>query len=777
MQRQLDLHGNAERRGLPGETSLWTIAFLLTAGGLSLYGATVFQNFAGLIGFAGIAIGLFTVSAFVLFQFARRTLPLKRARDVFSMVYQDRTDPCFASNTHGHVVLMNSALEAAQEDFHPENASQCLQVFCSDGPGIVYRLLSRLASVGDASELVVLENGAQIQVRAVQGKYGVVFWAVEAIDQPDRVDDDEPTSRCCPLVVTDDDGRIVDANSAVNAYFGDEYWDNADLQGVLDADQNTTNQIVTVGEQRFRLARGDLDNGRTETIFLPITTEELVVADPEQFYNTLPVAIARISDDGEVIYANDAAVELLGARARPGVRLADLMEGLGRSIDERIRDMSLGRSHMRSEVARAKVKGQEAFLQVTLKRLLLNGDTTILAVINDATELKTLEAQFVQSQKMHAVGQLAGGVAHDFNNLLTAINGHCDLVLMRHQPIDTDYGDLIQIRHNANRAASLVGQLLAFSRKQTLVPKVIDLYDTLSDLNHLLNRLLGEKVTLRIDAGQGLPAVRVDERQLEQVIMNLVVNARDAMPDGGEVEIKACEITLTEDLRRDNAVIPFGQYVQIDVSDTGVGIPADQIRKIFEPFFTTKKVGEGTGLGLSTAYGIIKQTGGFIFAQSEIGRGTTFTVYLPALSEEAQAAVSIATEDTPKQDLTGSGVVLLVEDEVPVRSFAARALTIRGYTVLEAESAEEALEILEDDDLHVDLFVSDVIMPGMDGPTWVKKAQEVRPDTKVVFVSGYAEDAFEGGQINVPNATFLPKPFSLNELTLKVKEQMSITIH
>jgi len=509
----------------------------------------------------------------------------------------------------------------------------------------------------------------------------------------------------------------------------------------------------------------------------PVATEELTVADPEQFYNTLPVAIARIADDGTVIYANDAAVDLLGARARPGARLGDLMEGLGRSIEDRVRDMCQGRSHMRSEVARAKIRGQEAFLQVTLKRLLLNGDTTLLAVINDATELKTLEAQFVQSQKMHAVGQLAGGVAHDFNNLLTAINGHCDLVLMRHQPLDTDYGDLIQIRHNANRAASLVGQLLAFSRKQTLVPKVVDLYDTLSDLNHLLNRLLGEKVTLRIEAGPGLPNVRVDERQLEQVIMNLVVNARDAMPDGGEVEIKAREITLEDDVKRDNAVIPFGQYVQIDVSDTGVGIPADQIRKIFEPFYTTKKVGEGTGLGLSTAYGIIKQTGGFIFAQSEIGMGTTFTVYLPALAEDAHAVPSPRIEEPKNQDLTGNGVVLLVEDELPVRSFAARALTIRGYTVLEAASAEEALEILEDEDLHVDIFVSDVIMPGMDGPTWVRKAQELRPDAKVVFVSGYAEDAFEGGKIKVPNATFLPKPFSLNELTLKVKEQMSITIH
>jgi len=211
---------------------------------------------------------------------------------------------------------------------------------------------------------------------------------------------------------------------------------------------------------------------------------------------------------------------------------------------------------------------------------------------------------------------------------------------MRHETSDTDYGDLIQIRHNANRAASLVGQLLAFSRKQTLLPKVIDLYDTLSDLNHLLNRLLGEKVTLRIEHDDDLPSVRVDERQLEQVIMNLVVNARDAMPNGGEVLIQTKTAVFEQDQKMDRVVIPFGTYVQIDVTDTGVGIPEDKIRKIFEPFFTTKGVGEGTGLGLSTAYGIIKQTGGFIFANSEVGSGTTFTLYLPTHAEVAALAVS-----------------------------------------------------------------------------------------------------------------------------------------
>ena len=402
---------------------------------------------------------------------------------------------------------------------------------------------------------------------------------------------------------------------------------------------------------------------------------------------------------------------------------------------------------------------------------MLDGAPSLLAVFSDATELKTLEAQFVQSQKMQAVGQLAGGVAHDFNNLLTAINGHCDLLLMRHDVADVEHGDLMQIRQNANRAAALVRQLLAFSRKQTLRPTVINLQDTLSELAHLLNRLLTDKVTLKIENGSDLAPVRVDERQLEQVIMNLVVNARDAMPRGGEVRITTRNERLHRDLHRDRAVVLKGDYVVIEVADSGHGIPDGKLNKIFEPFFTTKQVGEGTGLGLSTAYGIVKQTGGFIFATSPPGQGAIFTIYLPAYD---RVDLPPAPEPEPKRarDLTGRGLVLLVEDEDPVRSFAARALRLRGYTVVEAASGEEALEVLEDAELHVDIMLSDVIMPGLDGPAWVREAQRARPGAKVIFMSGYAEDAFVGGDSGVPGSAFLPKPFTLNELTQKVKDHL-----
>lgn len=485
---------------------------------------------------------------------------------------------------------------------------------------------------------------------------------------------------------------------------------------------------------------------------------------------TLPVALARLSPTGEILFVNAAARALLGSAAVPGARIGALVEGLGRSMETRIAEALRGDSSGRPEIARSEPDGREVFLQVSLTRIAIDGESSLVAVLADATELKTLEAQFVQSQKMQAVGQLAGGVAHDFNNLLTAIAGHTDLLLHRHDQGDADYADLNQIRQNANRAAGLVRQLLAFSRKQTLRPKVVNLVDALGEISHLLNRLLGEKVTLRISHASDVNVVKVDERQFEQVIMNLVVNARDAMPDGGVVAIATQNTRIEAETRRGRAVMPRGDYVRIDVSDTGVGIPRDRIDQIFEPFYTTKKQGEGTGLGLSTVYGIVKQTGGFIFVDSAPGHGATFSIYLPRHVPTAVDAPPKPKAPSPPLDLTGAGVVLLIEDEAPVRAFAARALRLRGYEVFEAASAEEALTMLDAPDFDVDVIVSDVVMPGMDGPSCVREARKKRPGVRVVFVSGYAEDALKRGMEGLENCLFLPKPFSLNELTAKIKE-------
>ncbi|MBN8631249.1 MAG: response regulator [Rhodobacterales bacterium] len=488
----------------------------------------------------------------------------------------------------------------------------------------------------------------------------------------------------------------------------------------------------------------------------------------------VPVAIMTFGPDGVMRMANHAARELMWKGDIRAAMFHDLFEGLGRPVSEWLGDVVAGRHPGGAEVLR--VRGEEErFLQVTLRRFVDGGRAGGLAILNDATRLKTMEAQFAQSQKMQAIGQLAGGIAHDFNNLLTAISGHCDLLLLRHGREDSDFADLEQIRQNANRAASLVGQLLAFSRKQTLNPEVLDLEDVLADLTHLLNRLMIDKVELSLahlgrEEGRRLGRIRGDKRQIEQVLVNLVVNARDAMPEGGSIRIETEPVTLAEDMKRDRATVPAGDYTVIRVIDHGIGIPSHQLRQIFEPFFTTKRIGEGTGLGLSMAYGIVKQSGGFIFVDSDEGQGTTFALFFPVHDGEERAPAPEQRRAATKQ---GEGVILLVEDEASVRAFASRALALRGYTVLEAATAEEALAKLEDKALHVDLFVTDVVMPGMDGPAWVRRAHLDRPGVKVVFMSGYAEDGLAEDQARVPNSVFLPKPFSLNDLTTTVQGLLS----
>jgi two-component system cell cycle sensor histidine kinase/response regulator CckA len=490
----------------------------------------------------------------------------------------------------------------------------------------------------------------------------------------------------------------------------------------------------------------------------------------------VPVALMTFGPDGVLRSANRAARELLLQGELKSLMFHDLFEGLGRPVTDWLGDVVAGRLPGGTEVLRARGGGEESFVEVTLRRFVEGGRVSALAVLNDATRLKTLEAQFVQSQKMQAIGQLAGGIAHDFNNLLTAISGHCDLLLLRHGRDAPDFADLEQIRQNANRAASLVGQLLAFSRKQTLKPERLDLEEVLADLTHLLNRLVVERAGLKLahlgrGADRGLRPVRADRRQLEQVLINLVVNARDAMPDKGSIVIETEPVTLVEDLRRDRAVVPAGDYSVIRVIDHGIGIPPENLQKIFEPFFTTKRVGEGTGLGLSMAYGIVKQSGGFIFADSTPGAGATFSIYFPVY--DGQELPPPEPEQRRSVGKPGDGIVLLVEDEAPVRAFASRALRLRGYTVLEAATAEEALKVLEDRRLEVDVFVTDVVMPGMDGPSWVRLALQDRPNVRVIFVSGYAEDALSEDQARIPNSVFLPKPFSLNDLTATVQAQFS----
>jgi two-component system cell cycle sensor histidine kinase/response regulator CckA len=401
-------------------------------------------------------------------------------------------------------------------------------------------------------------------------------------------------------------------------------------------------------------------------------------------------------------------------------------------------------------------------------------DASFLVFATDKTENKSLEVQVAQGQKMQAIGQLAGGVAHDFNNVLTAIIGFSDLLLAKHRPTDPAFADIMNIKQNANRAANLVRQLLAFSRRQTLRPEVLSLTDVISDLGNLLGRLLGEKVDLKVVHGRDLGLVKVDVNQFEQVIINLAVNARDAMPDGGTLTVRTSNASGGERESSALQVMPPGDYVLCEVQDTGTGIPKDIVDKIWEPFFSTKDVGKGTGLGLSTVYGIIKQTGGFIFCDSEVGQGTVFRIYLPRHNQETHAREETKEErpEAKRADHTGKGTVLLVEDEDAVRAFATRALASRGYTVLEAGSGDEALTIFAEKGDEISLVISDVVMPEMDGPTLLKELRKRGVKTKIIFISGYAEDAFEKNLEGEQDFAFLPKPFSLKQLAEAVKNVM-----
>jgi two-component system cell cycle sensor histidine kinase/response regulator CckA len=508
-----------------------------------------------------------------------------------------------------------------------------------------------------------------------------------------------------------------------------------------------------------------------------------------RFFDHTPMAIATVDRAGAVVRANARFAKLAQSLGLDGAANKSIF----RAVNPRDRSLMVAAINQAAE-GQGDIPPVEALLDGAKERW---GQFFVTAVEEDereteaaivymleTTERRTLENQINQSQKMEMVGQLAGGIAHDFNNVLSAIMMANDFLLNAHKPTDPSFQDIMQIKQNATRAATLVRQLLAFSRKQTLRPQVLDLGDALSDLTMLLRRLIGEKVKFDPVHARDLWPVKADVSQFEQVIVNLAVNARDAMPDGGKLTIKTANVSTEEAERLTYKGMPPADYVRIDVADTGTGIPTDIVDKIFEPFFSTKEVGKGTGLGLSTVYGIVKQTGGFVYVDSEPGKGTTFHIFLPRHYPEREAqpephasngatAKGMAAEPKPKADLTGQGTILLVEDEEGLRSLNARGLRSRGYTVIEASNGIEALEALEQKDGAIDLVVSDVVMPEMDGPTLLRAMRARNPDLKIIFVSGYAEDAFAKSLEENEKFDFLAKPFALSALVTKVKETMA----
>lgn len=696
----------------------------------------------------------------------------------------------------------------------------------ADGALAFSRLAERVrGGVPAAADLMLPREGRspewrRVEVRPIAGSPGASHWRIEDItakreleqvmrrEQAKLVDfmDHAPVG----FFSVDQDGVFLFVNGTLARWLGGSPGDFVDggrrLHEMLaDPPDNAAPYDLFDGggaEQRGELAMRGIggrsfnasvtqtvvlsDDGRsvhTRSVVRDLTPEHewkeaLRLSEQrfQRFFEDAPIGIALVDEDGRLAESNRAFLALIGARAadvidRPFDQLIEPRDRV--AVQERLIAVLAGADPATPLEVRLP-GGRDLVVQLYARRLVGVGRSGLAGLILhfiDLTERKNLEAQFAQSQKMQAVGQLAGGVAHDFNNLLTAMIGFCDLLLLRHKPGDQSFSDIMQIKQNANRAANLVRQLLAFSRQQTLQPRVLNVTDVLAELANLLRRLIGENIELRMLHGRDLGLVKVDQNQLEQVIINLVVNARDAMGGGGRLTIVTNNVAIDQPERREHEEISPGAYVSIEVIDTGHGIPKENLQRIFEPFFSTKEVGSGTGLGLSTVYGIVRQFNGFISVDSAPAEGARFTILLPRHEGAPRPpAEPPEARDRSRSDLTGSGIIMLVEDEDAVRVFSARALRNKGYQVLEAKNGEAAMSQLGADGARVDLLITDVVMPQMDGPTLARKVREARPDMKVIFISGYAEDRFKGDLDGPHAAHFLPKPFSLKQLASKVKE-------
>jgi two-component system cell cycle sensor histidine kinase/response regulator CckA len=506
-----------------------------------------------------------------------------------------------------------------------------------------------------------------------------------------------------------------------------------------------------------------------------------------QFFQSAPFGIAALDAEGRIANCNAAFMQMvLDGRPAQDVLAAEALcrtaEPEERAqIDAGLLQALAGRGHIQPvEITAGEQKQLARRIYMAPLAPVPGGPAAALYVV-DATEQKALEGRVAQAQKMEAVGNLAGGIAHDFNNVLTAIIGFSDLLLQTHRPSDPAYKDIKNIQSAANRAASLVKGLLGFSRKQTQQVTVVNLGELMTNSTPMLKTAVDERTELKIQSERDLWYVRADGDQLFNVVLNLVRNARDAMPKGGKITISTRNVSERESQKMSGvAGFTTGEYVLLEVADTGTGMSPEVMAKIFEPFFTTKGVGKGTGLGLASVYGIVKQSGGFIQPESEIGVGTTFRVFLPRHFVEEGAdvetalpqTIAAANKELKTADLTGTGRVLLVEDEIEVRQFAVRALKRQGYQVLEAADGVEALDVMAANEGMIDIVVSDVVMPEMDGPALFKELRTRNPSLKVIFVSGYPNEAFRES-MGSDDFAFLPKPFSLPQLAAKVKEELA----
>ncbi len=486
-------------------------------------------------------------------------------------------------------------------------------------------------------------------------------------------------------------------------------------------------------------------------------------------FRASPIGIAIFTlDEGRFVDVNDALLAMIGqdrrdvvGHTRAEVRMwehIDVLSVIQAEVEAqgRVRDRDL---ELRTK------QGETRLALASFEKIDIGGRPCLLTLVHDVSDRRRLEDQLRQSQKMEAVGRLAGGVAHDFNNLLAVITGYCDLLLRRLGPESEERGEVEEIRNAAEGASTLTRQLLAFSRRQVVEPRVLDLNLVVERLEKMLRRITGEDVELVTRFAPGLPSIRADAGQLEQVLMNLVVNSRDAMPTGGRLLIETAAMELGDEYQREHPAATPGRYVMLAVTDTGVGMDEQTRAHIFEPFFTTKEVGEGTGLGLATVYGIVKQSGGFIWVYSEVGKGTTFKIYLPQVDAVADAAAAATAEPV---SLQGSEAILVVEDSPQLRTLIREVLELHGYQVLDAPSGQAALEVADQPGTHVDLLLTDVIMPGMNGRELADRLFARQPGLKVVFASGYTADALTRYGVE-PGSGYLQKPFSPKVLATKVR--------
>jgi hypothetical protein len=496
----------------------------------------------------------------------------------------------------------------------------------------------------------------------------------------------------------------------------------------------------------------------------------------EASYATLvayaPIGIYRSSPDGRFLTVNAALVSILGYESPAEVLRLDMGRDVYADAAERRRlldrDTYTDQQYDDVEATWKRKDGRPLLVQLSV-RAVRNAAGQVdyyETFVRDVTEQRRLQQQLTQSQKMEAIGRLAGGIAHDFNNLLTVITSYSDLLLQDLPADDPRRDDVDQVRKAADGAAALTRQLLAFSRQQVVEPKVIDLNTVVDNLKKILQRVIGEDVELAIELAPELGAVKADVSQIEQILMNLAVNARDAMPIGGKLTIETANIDHDPEQARQRRPDGSKRFVMLAVTDTGTGMDEPTKAKIFEPFFTTKQPGKGTGLGLATVYGIVTQAEGFIWVYSELGHGTSFKIYLPRVDGVAATAAAAGHADLPR----GTETVLLVEDAAAVRGVAKQTLERQGYTVLEASNGEDALHLAERHHGVIDLVLTDVVMPRLGGRELAERLLSVRPDTHVLYMSGYTDDSVVRHGILEGGVAYLQKPFSPEGLALKVRE-------